>query len=163
MPASNGHTVRRSSRVPINVPIRVTSMEPSAQFSEVCETLVVSAHGCALRFPVQLNSGSALRLQVFGFHRLAAAELAAVEFREEILAFTLELLCFEVANELAQQPLPERPQLLELVEHQRLVAALRLREALLEGLQHFLDAGGRAFLLLDPVLEALDFLLRVAE
>jgi PilZ domain-containing protein len=62
MPASNGHTLRRSSRVPVNVPIRVTSMEPNAKFSEICETLVVSAHGCALRFPLQVNTGSALRL-----------------------------------------------------------------------------------------------------
>ncbi|MFY9841476.1 MAG: hypothetical protein WA718_10650 [Terriglobales bacterium] len=63
MPASSAHTVRRSSRVPVKVPIRVTSIEPSAQFSEVCETLVVSAHGCALHFPLKLDTGSALRLQ----------------------------------------------------------------------------------------------------
>ena len=62
MPASNGHNVRRSSRVPVNVPVRVTSLEPNSQFSEICETLVVSAHGCALRFPLQLDAGSALRL-----------------------------------------------------------------------------------------------------
>jgi PilZ domain-containing protein len=62
MPPSNGHTVRRSSRVPVRVPVRVTSMEPDTQFSEICETLVVSAHGCALRFPLKLDAGSALRL-----------------------------------------------------------------------------------------------------
>ena len=61
MPASIAHT-RRSSRVPVRVPVRVTSLEPNPKFSEVCETLVVSAHGCALRFPVQLDAGSALRL-----------------------------------------------------------------------------------------------------
>ena len=72
MPASNGHTVRRSSRVPIQVPIRVTSMEPNAQFSEVCETLVVSAHGCALRFPLQLDTGSALRLHSRGGRQATA-------------------------------------------------------------------------------------------
>ena len=72
MPASNGHTVRRSSRVPINVPIRVTSMEPTAQFSEICETLVVSAHGCALRFPLKLDSGSALRLHSRGGRQATA-------------------------------------------------------------------------------------------
>ncbi len=49
MTAPTAHPERRSSRVPVKVPIRVTSMEPRAQFSEVCETLVVSAHGCALR------------------------------------------------------------------------------------------------------------------
>lgn len=62
MPAANGHALRRSSRVPVHLPIRVTSMEPSSQFSEVCETLVVSAHGCAFRFPMKLETGSALRL-----------------------------------------------------------------------------------------------------
>jgi hypothetical protein len=62
MPASNGRTSRRSSRVPAKVPVRVTSLEPNGQFSEVCETMVVSAHGCALRFPIRLSSGIPLRL-----------------------------------------------------------------------------------------------------
>jgi gas vesicle protein len=72
MPASNGHTLRRSSRVPVKVPIRVTSMEPNAQFSEICETLVVSAHGCALRFPLKLDAGSALRLHSRGGRQATA-------------------------------------------------------------------------------------------
>lgn len=62
MPASNGHALRRSSRVPIQVPIHVASLEPNTHFSEVCETLVVNAHGCALRFPIKLNTGSPLLL-----------------------------------------------------------------------------------------------------
>ncbi|MGB9204265.1 MAG: hypothetical protein WCB94_09885, partial [Terriglobales bacterium] len=72
MPASNGHTLRRSSRVPVKVPIRVTSMEPNAQFSEICETLVVNAHGCALRFPLKLDAGSALRLHSRGGRQATA-------------------------------------------------------------------------------------------
>src|SRR6202047_3831730 len=72
MPASNAHAVRRSSRVPVKVAIRVTSMEPNAQFSEICETLVVSAHGCALRFPLQLDAGSALRLHSRGGRQATA-------------------------------------------------------------------------------------------
>lgn len=76
MPASNGHTLRRSSRVPINVPIRVTSIEPNTQFSEVCETLVVSAHGCALRFPMKLDTGSALRLHSRGGRQATAYVVA---------------------------------------------------------------------------------------
>src|SRR6202162_445121 len=66
MPASNGHTVLRSARVPVKVAIRVTTTEPNAQISEICETLVVSAHGCALRFPLKLDTGSALRLHSRG-------------------------------------------------------------------------------------------------
>ena len=62
MPASSAQTARRSSRVPVRVPVRVTTLEPSAQFSEICETLMVNAHGCALRFPLRLDAGSVLRL-----------------------------------------------------------------------------------------------------
>ena len=51
-------TLRRSSRVPINVPILVTSLEPGSPFSQVCETLVVNAHGCAMRSPVKLKAGA---------------------------------------------------------------------------------------------------------
>jgi hypothetical protein len=47
-------------------------MEPSAQFSEFCETLVVSAHGCAFRFPLKLDTGSALRLHSRGGRQATA-------------------------------------------------------------------------------------------
>ena len=53
-------TLRRSSRVPAAVPILVTSLEPETHFSEVCETLVVSAHGCAMRSPIKLKTGAPL-------------------------------------------------------------------------------------------------------
>ena len=50
-------TSRRSSRVPMSARVLVTSLKPEAHFSEVCETLVVSAHGCALRSPARLEAG----------------------------------------------------------------------------------------------------------
>jgi hypothetical protein len=53
--------LRRSSRVPAAVPILVTSLE-GTQFSEVCETLVVNAHGCAILTRVKLDSGVPLHL-----------------------------------------------------------------------------------------------------
>ena len=56
-------TMRRSSRVPITLPIAVTSLEPSAPFSEICETLVVSAHGCALFSPVRLEAGIPIQVR----------------------------------------------------------------------------------------------------
>src|SRR5690349_21214382 len=54
---------RRSSRVQANVPLLVTSLEPGGDFSEVCETLVVSAHGCSICAPRPLQSGNAVHLQ----------------------------------------------------------------------------------------------------
>lgn len=60
---SASSALRRSTRVPFATAIRVTSLEPSTQFSEVCQTLVVNAHGCALRSPVKFESGAPLRFQ----------------------------------------------------------------------------------------------------
>jgi hypothetical protein len=51
------NSVRRSSRVPVTLPVVVTSMEPAKPFSEICETLVVSAHGCVMYSPVKVDAG----------------------------------------------------------------------------------------------------------
>jgi hypothetical protein len=64
--------LRRSSRVPITVPILVTSLDPGSRFSEVCETLVVNAHGCAMRAPMKLEAGVALH-----FHSQEGRETTA--------------------------------------------------------------------------------------
>ena len=53
--------LRRSSRVPAELQVRVTTLE-GAHFSEVCKTLVVNAHGCALQTPVKFDAGVPLRL-----------------------------------------------------------------------------------------------------
>lgn len=63
MQQHNGWDVsRRSSRVPIAVPLLVTSMDPGNDFSEVCETVVVNAHGCALRSPMKVKAGVPVHL-----------------------------------------------------------------------------------------------------
>ena len=54
-------TLRRSSRVPTAVQILVTSLD-ATHFSEVCETLVVNAHGCAMLTRVKLDAGVPLHL-----------------------------------------------------------------------------------------------------
>jgi len=47
-------------------------LDPKANFSEVCETLVVSAHGCAMRSPVKLEAGVPLH-----FHSQEGRETTA--------------------------------------------------------------------------------------
>ena len=54
-------TLRRSSRIPTALQILVTSLE-GTHFSEVCETLVVNAHGCAILTRVKLDTGVPLNL-----------------------------------------------------------------------------------------------------
>jgi hypothetical protein len=63
MQAQSLPDLRRSSRVPMTVPILVTSLEPDSDFSEVCETLVVSAHGCAIRSSAKLDAGVPVQFQ----------------------------------------------------------------------------------------------------
>ncbi|HUO25606.1 MAG TPA: hypothetical protein VMU61_08065 [Candidatus Aquilonibacter sp.] len=69
---ANAPTLRRSSRVPVTVPILVTSLAPGANFSEVCETMVVSAHGCSMRSPARLEAGVPLH-----FHNQDGRETTA--------------------------------------------------------------------------------------
>jgi len=57
-------TLRRSSRVPMTMPVTITSPDSAAQLYEVCETLVVSAHGCTLRSPIKLDTGVVLQFRV---------------------------------------------------------------------------------------------------
>ena len=54
-------TRRRSSRVSANVPVLVISKDPANRFSEICQTLVVSAHGCLFRSPMRFDSGTILQ------------------------------------------------------------------------------------------------------
>ncbi len=63
MHAPNLSDLRRSSRLPIALPILVTSLEPDSGFSEVCETLVVSAHGCSMRSSMKLDAGVPVQFQ----------------------------------------------------------------------------------------------------
>ena len=57
MHSGNAHAIlRRSSRIPTAVPILVTSLE-GMPFSEVCETMVVNAHGCAILTQTKLEDG----------------------------------------------------------------------------------------------------------
>ena len=63
MAASNPSVLRRSSRIPMNVPVLVTSVAAPHAFSELCETLVVNAHGCALRSAAKLDVGAPVHFQ----------------------------------------------------------------------------------------------------
>ena len=63
MHAPNLPDLRRSSRLPLALPILVTSLEPNSDFSEVCETMVVNAHGCAIRSSTKLEAGVPVQFQ----------------------------------------------------------------------------------------------------
>jgi len=47
----------------MNLPILVTSLEQPHAFSEVCETMMVNAHGCSLRANSKLEAGAPVQFQ----------------------------------------------------------------------------------------------------
>ncbi|MFQ5695641.1 MAG: PilZ domain-containing protein, partial [Terriglobia bacterium] len=70
---------RRSQRIPLAVPLLVTSLDPSVKFAERCETVSVSSHGCRLRAPRPLEPGVKLRLDILHTDRTTAASVVHCE------------------------------------------------------------------------------------
>lgn len=64
--ASSGSKVaqRRSQRVTLVLPVVVTSLDSTISFQEVCQTMVISAHGCSVISPRSLEIGVCVRLEL---------------------------------------------------------------------------------------------------
>jgi hypothetical protein len=54
---------RSGTRIPCEIPITLTSSDPSDPFSEPCQIILVNLRGCAALFSRSLEVGSAVRLQ----------------------------------------------------------------------------------------------------
>src|ERR1039458_847600 len=70
------HAIRRSTRLPLEVPVLVTSLNASASFSEQCNTTLVNAHGCGLIVPRVLAHGIQVRLEIVSARRHTTAQPA---------------------------------------------------------------------------------------
>jgi hypothetical protein len=72
------HAIRRSTRLPLEVPLLVTSLDPADAFSEQCNTILVNAHGCGMIVPRALVHGFRVQLEIVSSKRHAAARVAEV-------------------------------------------------------------------------------------
>lgn len=72
------HAIRRSTRLPLEVPIRVTSRDPKLVFSEECTTTLVNAHGCGLITQHSLPRGLSVELEIIKSGRRNTARVADV-------------------------------------------------------------------------------------
>jgi hypothetical protein len=72
------HAIRRSTRLPLEVPVRVTSLAPECSFSEQCNTTLVNAHGCGLISPQPIAKGVQVRLEIVSAQRYTTARVAEV-------------------------------------------------------------------------------------
>jgi len=53
---------RRSTRIRWEIPIRITSLDPSQPFMESCQTLVVNPQGCGIRLTRSISIGAPVQL-----------------------------------------------------------------------------------------------------
>lgn len=72
------HAIRRSTRLPLEVPVRVTSLHPATPFSVQCNTTLVNAHGCGLIAPNAITHGIQVRLEIVSAKRHTTARVAEV-------------------------------------------------------------------------------------
>jgi hypothetical protein len=70
--------IRRSTRLPLEVPVRVTSLSPAVPFSEQCNTTLVNAHGCGVIAPRAITQGIQVRLEIVSAKRSTTARVAEV-------------------------------------------------------------------------------------
>jgi hypothetical protein len=73
-----GQAIRRSTRLPLEVPVLVTSLNAAVPFSEPCNTTLVNAHGCGLIAPRPLAYGTHVRLEIVSAKRHTTARVAEV-------------------------------------------------------------------------------------
>jgi hypothetical protein len=74
----NQYAIRRSSRLPLEVPVLVASLDADAPFSERCNTTLVNAHGCGMIAPRALKQGTRVRLEIVSAKRHTTARVAEV-------------------------------------------------------------------------------------
>jgi hypothetical protein len=72
------HAIRRSTRLPLEVPVLVTSLESASPFSLQCNTTLVNAHGCGLIVPRAFAQGIQVRLEIASAKRHTTARVAEV-------------------------------------------------------------------------------------
>jgi hypothetical protein len=72
------HAIRRSTRLPLEIPVLVTSLDPSRPASAHGNTTLVNAHGCGLIVPRELAHGIQVRLEIVSAKRNTTARVAEV-------------------------------------------------------------------------------------
>jgi hypothetical protein len=72
------HAIRRSTRLPLEVPVLVTSLDAAVDFSEECKTTLVNAHGCGLIAQRAIPRDLPVRLEIVPAKRHTTARVADV-------------------------------------------------------------------------------------
>ncbi len=82
--------IRRSTRLPLEIPVRVSSDDAKNPFAENCTTVTVSAHGCGVIASRPLSSGTRVQLEIVADQqRTRARVLEVVPLNDEKTSWLL--------------------------------------------------------------------------
>jgi hypothetical protein len=70
--------IRRSTRLPLEIPVLVTSLDAGFEFSEPCKTTLVNAHGCGMITQRAVPQGTRVRLEIVPAKRHTTAQVSDV-------------------------------------------------------------------------------------
>ena len=70
--------IRRSTRLHLEIPVRIAGLSNGASFSEPCLTTVVNAHGCGVVSPRAAAKGTKVRLEIDSAKRHTTAQVVAI-------------------------------------------------------------------------------------
>ena len=92
---SNNGAGRSGTRIPCEIPITLTSVDPAHPFSEPCLIILVNPQGCAGRFRRPLEIGAAVQLEGLPAETQATARVVNCiligEFEKQwLLGFALD-------------------------------------------------------------------------
>jgi hypothetical protein len=72
------HAIRRSTRLPLEVPVLVTSLNAAQPSSVECQTTLVNAHGCGLISTRKFSRRTPVRIEIVSAKRHTTAQVADV-------------------------------------------------------------------------------------
>lgn len=99
---------RRSTRIRAQLPIRVTSQDPTIQLSERCHTLVVNPEGCGVRLSRPVDCGLSVLIDELPAGNSALARVAScVPLGSDGRYWLVGLALEEPANIWCIQPPPD--------------------------------------------------------
>jgi hypothetical protein len=70
--------IRRSTRLPLEVPVQITSLSSKVSFSERCNTTLVNAHGCGVISPRAMELNLPVRLEIISAKRHTTAMVSEI-------------------------------------------------------------------------------------
>ena len=107
-PQGHKRNARRSSRLSLQIPVVITSLDPARNFTGKYETLVVSAHGCGVIVREQLEKEMLMMVELVANGRIKKARVVLVRPLTEGVSWLLGLEFEHPASDFWRSKIPRR-------------------------------------------------------